>query len=107
VDWIAGDITTINSIGEFDVWHDRAVFHFLTDKEDRKAYLRLARRTLPVGGHLILATFASDGPPCCSGLEVCRYDDGSLAAELQQGFAPIRDLRETHVTPSGTSQPFL
>lgn len=107
VGWIESDVTRTDDIGQFDVWHDRAVFHFLTDPEDRQRYVWLARRTLPVGSHLILATFAADGPTRCSGLDVCRYDSRSLAAELGDGFTLARELTETHVTPSGKPQEFF
>ena len=107
VEWIESDVTATGDIGQFDVWHDRAVFHFLTDPEDRQRYVRLARRTLPVGSHLILATFAINGPTRCSGLNVCRYDSRLLAAEVEDGFTLARELTETHVTPSGKPQEFF
>lgn len=74
VEWIVGDVTSLSDLGEFDVWHDRAVFHFLVEAEDRAAYVRLAQWTLGLGGTLLIATFALDGPERCSGLPVCRYD---------------------------------
>jgi SAM-dependent methyltransferase len=107
VHWIEADITAVAEIGTFDVWHDRAVFHFLTDAADRAKYVALAKRTLPPGGHLIMATFALDGPPTCSGLAVCRYDAASLAAELGDGFSLVRQASEAHVTPRGSTQPFF
>ncbi len=79
VQWIAADLTEVRDLGRFDVWHDRAVFHFLTDAEDRAEYVGLARRTVPEGGHLIIATFADDGPRQCSNLDVRRYNADSLA----------------------------
>jgi hypothetical protein len=107
VDWIVADLTEIRTLGSFDLWHDRAVFHFLTDANDRRAYIALAERTVPVGGHLIIGSFAEDGPPQCSGLDVCRYNAESMAAELGDGFTLIREARETHTTPGGVSQPFF
>jgi SAM-dependent methyltransferase len=107
VEWMVADITEAQSLGIFDVWHDRAVFHFLTDAADRRKYVDLARRTVPVGGHLIIATFADDGPRRCSGLDVCRYSAGTMGAELGEGFSLVRDARETHTTPSGSSQAFF
>lgn len=107
VDWIAADVTTVDSLGSFDLWHDRAVFHFLTDAGDRSAYVDLARRTIPPGGHLILATFAKDGPTQCSNLDVCRYDAEALDAELGDAFERVREARELHQTPSGASQSFI
>jgi ubiquinone/menaquinone biosynthesis C-methylase UbiE len=107
VEWINADLTAIEKVGTFDVWHDRAVFHFLTDASDRRKYVNLARRTLPAGGHLIIASFAADGPKRCSDLDVCRYNPASLAAELGEGFLPIQEASESHTTPRNTSQAFL
>lgn len=104
--WVRADVTKARSVGRADVWHDRAVFHFLTRRKDRLAYVRLARRTVPVGGHLVLATFALDGPEQCSGLDVVRYDGPKLAAEFAPAFALSRVVREIHRTPWGTRQPF-
>jgi 2-polyprenyl-3-methyl-5-hydroxy-6-metoxy-1,4-benzoquinol methylase len=107
VDWIAADITESQALGTFDLWHDRAVFHFLTDAADRKGYVALARQTVPAGGHLVIATFADDGPKQCSGLDVCRYNASSLATELGKGFSLDREARETHATPRGPAQRFF
>ena len=107
VEWIVADVTEIQDVGTFDVWHDRAVFHFLTDAADRRKYVDLARRTLPEGGHLIIASFADDGPKRCSDLDVCRYNAESMAAELGEGFSLIKEARETHATPWDTSQAFF
>ncbi len=107
VEWFAADVTEVGEIGTFDVWHDRAAFHFLTDEADREAYVELARRTVPEGGHLIVATFADVGPKRCSGLDVCRYNADSLRAELGQGFLLVREARETHTTPGGLPQEFF
>jgi hypothetical protein len=101
------DVTEIPDVGTFDVWHDRAVFHFLTDAGDRKTYIDLARRTLPAGGHLIVASFADDGPKRCSDLAVCRYNAASMTAELGKGFSLISQAREMHTTPRNTSQAFF
>jgi 2-polyprenyl-3-methyl-5-hydroxy-6-metoxy-1,4-benzoquinol methylase len=107
VEWIAADVTEIQDVGTFDVWHDRAVFHFLRSAADRKKYIDLARKTVSARGHLIVATFAHDGPKRCSNLDVCRYNASSLAAELGDGFSLIRQTRETHTTPWNASQPFF
>jgi hypothetical protein len=88
-------------------WHDRAVFHFLTDAADRRKYVDPARRTVPEGGHLIIASFADDGPKRCSDLDVCRYNAASMAAELGEGFSLIKETRETHTTLWNTSQAFF
>lgn len=106
IQWIASNVTAALELGTVDLWHDRAVFHFLTNSDDRKRYLALAERTVRVGGHLIIAAFALDGPEKCSGLPVEKYDGQKLAAELGPGLALRRELRETHVTPSGSTQRF-
>ncbi len=107
VRWIEADVTAVENVGEFDVWRDRAVFHFLTEPGDRRRYIELARRSIPPGGHLIIATFAPEGPSKCSGLEVCRYDARSLAVELGDAFSLAREAEETHVTPWGSTQAFF
>lgn len=107
VEWIVADVTGIADIGRFDVWHDRAVFHFLTEEDDRKRYLKLAERTVQPGGTAIIATFAPDGPERCSGLPVCRYDAGSLADACGPSFRLDRSLRHEHVTPRGVPQRFM
>jgi len=107
VEWIVADITEVRDVGTFDVWHDRAVFHFLTDAADRKRYVDLALRTISEGGHLLIASFADDGPKRCSDLDVCRYNAASLATELGEGFSLVREARETHVTPLGSPQAFF
>jgi SAM-dependent methyltransferase len=107
VEWIAADITEAEPLGTFDIWHDRAVFHFLTDAADRRKYVELARQTVPEGGHLIIASFADDGPKRCSDLDVCRYNAETMGAELGEGFSLIREAREMHTTPWGSSQAFF
>ncbi len=107
VRWIVADVTAAPAPGSFDVWHDRAVFHFLTEAADRRAYVELARRTVPEGGHVLIATFADEGPRRCSDLDVCRYNAGTLSAELGPGFALVREASETHTTPWGAPQPFF
>ena len=107
VRWLSADVTDVDDLGTFDIWHDRAVFHFLTDVSDRKRYVELARRTVPEGGHLIVASFADDGPKRCSNLDVCRYNAESMAAELGEVFSLVREARETHTTPWGSSQAFF
>lgn len=105
--WVADDVTDAGDLGAFDVWHDRAVFHFLTDAGDRRKYIALAERCVGVGGHLVIGTFALDGPEKCSGLPVERYDGKKLAAELGAGFNLKKELAETHMTPWGKPQQFL
>src|SRR4051812_1058336 len=107
VRWVVADVTEGPELGSFDVWHDRAVFHFLTDPADRRSYVELAQQTVPEGGHLVIATFADDGPRQCSNLDVCRYNARSLSSELGEAFALVREARETHTTPWGSTQPFF
>jgi len=106
VHWIEADVTTATELGEFEVWHDRAVFHFLTESGDRQKYVELAKRTVPLGGHVVIATFGLEGPPRCSGLDVCRYDAFSLAREFGAGFSLVRSADEMHRTPWGSTQVF-
>jgi ubiquinone/menaquinone biosynthesis C-methylase UbiE len=107
VEWVVADITAVESLGTFDIWHDWAVFHFLTEPADRRKYIELARRTVSEGGYLIIASFADDGPKRCSDLDVCRYNADSMGAELGEGFSLVREARETHTTPWGSSQRFF
>jgi len=106
VSWIVADVTAAPSIGTFDVWHDRAVFHFLTASGDRAAYAALLERTVPIGGHAVIATFALDGPVKCSGLEIRRYDGSALAEELVPQFRLLKSVPELHRTPWGAAQSF-
>lgn len=108
VAWLTADITRADLPPDrYDVWHDRAVFHFLTEASDRQAYADVARRSLKRGGYLIMATFAPEGPRRCSGLDVVRYDARRLVSELGPGFAVKQDVQESHVTPGGAEQKFL
>lgn len=107
VRWIIADVTESPTPGAFDVWHDRAVFHFLTSAQDRRRYVELARKTVVRGGHLVIATFAHGGPKHCSDLEVCRYNAATLAAELGDGFSLLTATREKHTTPWGIAQAFF
>ena len=102
-----GDITTLDlPEAHYALWHDRAVFHFLTDAVQRSAYVAQAARAVRNGGHLLIATFAPDGPERCSGLPVQRYDAETLAAVFAPHFERINDSREQHPTPFGTTQSF-
>lgn len=107
VDWIVCDVTECEPGREYDVWHDRAAFHFLTDPSDRAAYVKVLQSALKPGGWAIIATFAMDGPDRCSGLPVRRYDEQRLVAELGEGFELCDARRETHITPGGASQEFV
>lgn len=106
VDWIIADITEWTPPKEFDLWHDRAVFHFLTDENDRASYRKTLETALAPGGQVIIGTFAMDGPEKCSGLAVRRYDGEALGRELGQGFRLEETVLEGHVTPKGSTQHF-
>jgi 2-polyprenyl-3-methyl-5-hydroxy-6-metoxy-1,4-benzoquinol methylase len=106
VHWEVADITAWRPSRQYDVWHDRAVFHFLTQSPQRAAYRRALSQALARDGLAIIATFALDGPEKCSGLPVRRYDPASLAEELGGGFRLMDGWRQEHVTPWGSSQPF-
>ena len=108
VRWIEADITKAGlPANKFDVWHDRAVFHFLTTPEDRAAYVRTVFHSVKPGGHVIVATFAEDGPNQCSGLPVIRYRADELHAEFGESFLLLHHEKEAHHTPSGTVQQFV
>ena len=108
VHWIAGDITKLElETGLFDVWHDRAVFHFLTAPSGREAYVRQVTRAVKPGGHVIIGTFGPEGPTRCSGLDVVRYDADSLHDEFGQRFRLLESSKHLHHTPFGTTQQFL
>lgn len=108
VRWLVGDITSIElESGGYDVWHDRAVFHFLTAKEDRTNYLRQLHRAVTPGGSVIVATFGPEGPTKCSGLEIVRYSADSIQQEFGAQFELLEHFVEQHRTPFGTTQQFL
>lgn len=106
VRWIVADVTTFDPPERFDLWHDRAVYHFLTASEDRAAYARSLERAVAPGGHVIVGTFALDGPERCSGLPIVRYDAATLAASLGASFSLVESVRHEHTTPAGKVQAF-
>ncbi|RUM27594.1 class I SAM-dependent methyltransferase [Rhizobium vallis] len=106
VAWIVADVTEWRPGRRYDVWHDRAVFHFLTEPEQRLAYRHALETGTAPGSVVIIATFAPDGPERCSGLPVQRYDAAALAVEFGSAFALERDWREEHTTPGGGRQWF-
>jgi ubiquinone/menaquinone biosynthesis C-methylase UbiE len=108
VKWLAGDITRLELPAQaYDVWHDRAVFHFLTGEAERTAYVAAVRRSVKPGGLVIVATFGPEGPLKCSGLDVRRYSADALHAEFGPQFARVDELVELHRTPSGNTQQFV
>lgn len=107
VDWVVGDATTpLFDEESVDLWHDRAVFHFLTESARRDAYIEALRRAVRPGGYAIIATFGPGGPERCSGLPVKRYASGDIAAALGSGFELVDQTDEEHVTPWGSEQAF-
>ena len=107
VAWIEADVLSVDlPAGGFTFWHDRAVFHFLTDANARAQYVEQVRRAVAVGGHVLVATFAEDGPTRCSGLDVMRYSPSTLHAEFGEGFTFLGAEREEHQTPAGGVQGF-
>ena len=108
VHWLVADITKVElEPRAYDVWHDRAVFHFLTAPEQRTAYVRQVARSVKPGGHVIVSAFGPEGPTKCSGLEVMRYDADSLHREFGTRFRLVESSTESHHTPSETTQQFL
>jgi ubiquinone/menaquinone biosynthesis C-methylase UbiE len=108
VRWLEANITEVPLPQHaYDVWHDRAVFHFLTADADRRAYVAAVQRAVKPGGHVIVATFAEDGPTQCSGLPVMRYSPTELHAQFGAAFALLKQEREEHHTPGGAVQKFI
>ncbi len=108
IQWQEADITEIEFPShQFEVWHDRAVFHFLTKHEERKAYISNVLHSVRPSGHIIISTFADDGPTQCSGLPVMRYSANTLHAEFGENFLLKEHFKEDHSTPFGTTQKFV
>ena len=107
VTWQEASVLEVNLVQDFyDVWHDRAVFHFLAHEDERARYVDLVRRSVKRGGHVIVATFAKEGPMHCSGLDVVRYDAQGLHDEFGNSFELVDSTSELHHTPFGTEQKF-
>ncbi len=108
VTWHEGDITSVPlPLTHYDLWHDRAVFHFLTDPEDKKKYAHTLDQALKKGGHIIIGTFALEAPPRCSGLEVERYTPKRLHKALGKRLVLEKHQKELHLTPSGVEQMYI
>ena len=107
VEWIEQDITEFKTDRCFDVWHDRAVFHFLTDEKDRTSYVKAMLSALNIGAHVIIAAFDANGPKKCSGLKVMHYSPEKMSAVLGGSFQLIETRTENHLTPGGASQGFV
>jgi hypothetical protein len=105
VDWVVSDITEFEPTKQFEVWHDRATFHFLTTAEQIEKYMIIARNS--VNGYLTIGTFSENGPTKCSGLEIKQYSEETLTCELNKGFDKIKCVTEDHTTPFDTKQNFL
>jgi SAM-dependent methyltransferase len=106
VEWHEADITAFNPPHSYTLWHDRAVFHFLTEQSDREKYAEVMKRAVPVSGHLILATFSIGGPEKCSGLDIVQYDSPKLLNVLGSEFKVVEEVSEVHMTPQNREQNF-
>lgn len=106
VHWLHRDIFEWTPERRYDIWHDRAVFHFLVEKQERDDYVHIMQSGVAAGAHVIIATFDADGPTHCSGLPVVRYGADELASVFAPYFAPVTSRRQEHVTPAGLIQPF-
>lgn len=107
VEWFTTDVGSFVSPHPWDIWHDRAVFHFLVAADDRAAYRRTLQQSLAPGGHAVISTFGPEGPTRCSGLDVVRYSPESLLAELGPAFSLVESQDEIHRTPNGADQQFV
>lgn len=107
VHWEVADVREWQPARSFDVWHDRAAYHFLMDAGDQRTYWHVVRDSIPHGGHVIIATFADDGPEACSGLPVQRYSETAIVQAMGEGFSILDQRREEHLTPTGNKQSFV
>ena len=106
IKWIECDVRNFDSDDQYDIWHDRALLHFLTSDEDLKNYVELTKRHVKTGGYLIISTFSTKGPRMCSGLDTKQYSEESMKKLFSNGFNPVKSFEEEHVTPFGKSQIF-
>lgn len=107
IQWIVSDITEFTTHAQFDLWHDRAAFHFLTTEDKISRYVALAEKTLRKDGHLVIGTFSESGPMKCSGLDITQYSESMMAQRFGQSFDLIKCQSINHTTPSGMIQNFL
>lgn len=107
VNWIVSDITEFDSPVQFDFWHDRAAFHFLTTEDNILKYVSIAKDAIKKNGYLVVGTFSEQGPQKCSGLEIKQYSEASMTTQFEAGFERIKCHQEDHKTPSGKDQNFL
>ncbi|HEX5155309.1 MAG TPA: class I SAM-dependent methyltransferase [Parafilimonas sp.] len=107
IHWIASDITEFDPPVQFDLWHDRAAFHFLTAEDKIRKYVSVAENAVKRNGYLILGTFSENGPKKCSGLEIRQYSEASMSARFETAFKKIKCLHTDHITPFNTIQNFL
>ena len=105
--WLESDVTQFKAPQSYSLWHDRAVFHFLTDADDRLSYVETMSNALKPGAHAIIATFSLDGPEKCSGLNIVRYSPETMSAALGENFQLVETSTEEHKTPAGSSQSFV
>jgi 2-polyprenyl-3-methyl-5-hydroxy-6-metoxy-1,4-benzoquinol methylase len=107
VNWVVSDVTEFNAAEQYDFWHDRAAFHFLTTKKQVAAYLAVAQKHIAPSGKMVIGTFSTDGPEKCSGLPVKQYNENNLTRQLRKYFKKIRCITTDHLTPFNTIQHFL
>ncbi len=107
INWVVSDVTKFKASREYDFWHDRATFHFLTTKEEIEQYLDVARQAIKDNGYVAIGTFSEKGPDKCSGLEIKKYSEHTLQEQLKKGFEKLRCFTEDHITPFKTIQNFL
>lgn len=107
VQWIVSDVTEFKTTEQFDFWHDRAAFHFLTSEAQIAQYLSIVSNSIKLAGHLVLGTFSENGPKKCSGLEIKQYTEASMSSLFQKDFVRIKCVEENHPTPFNTIQNFV
>ena len=107
VTWIVSDVTDFQPETQYDFWHDRAAFHFLTQKEDIDTYISLIHGAIAIGGYLLIGTFSDNGPTKCSGLKITQYSEISMCARVGEGFQKLKSITVDHRTPFETTQNYL